>query len=335
MKRCCICIVVIAAAILLNGCATPLMESKTAGTRFMDYFGYSNCIVLENENTRVILVPQCGGRVLQYSWKGVDTLVLDEQNRGWVYEPGKDIIEPFSGRFDIGPEKIIPPHPHLWMRQWQGQITGPRSAKLTSTEDPAAGVQVIREFTLDKNSSKLTCTQIIKNVSDETKRYCHWGRTLCKGGGICLIPLTANSRFPKKYIIHEPGSLLNYQPDDPAIRVRDGFLAMGPVPKFTKISVDSYAGWLCCLMKNDLMFVKRFPVYPDRIYNEIAASTVAIWYYKDQICELEPIGPMEIIGPGKAATFTEEWWLLPYKFPGVNADVDFAEVTKLVDCRAR
>ena len=34
--------------------------------------------------------------------------------------------------------------------------------------------------------------------------------------------------------------------------------------------MDTYAGWFAYLMKKDLMFVKRFPTYPDRVYNEVA-----------------------------------------------------------------
>ena len=41
-----------------------------------------------------------------------------------------------------------------------------------------------------------------------------------------------------------------------------------------KLGMDSYAGWFCYLMKNDLMFVKRYPTYPDRVYNEVAGLTI-------------------------------------------------------------
>ena len=35
------------------------------GIGLIDYAGYSDCIKLSNENTRVILGPHCGGRVLE------------------------------------------------------------------------------------------------------------------------------------------------------------------------------------------------------------------------------------------------------------------------------
>jgi len=47
---------------------------------------------------------------------------------------------------------------------------GPSAARvrLTSGPDEATGVQLIREFRLDAKSSHLACTQIIKNISQET-----------------------------------------------------------------------------------------------------------------------------------------------------------------------
>ena len=80
-----------------------------------------------------------------------------------------------------------------------------------------------------------------------------------------------------------------------------------------------------------MMFIKRYPTYPERAYNEMAALTISIYYYKDLFCELEPIGPMENIAPGESASFTEEWWLLPFKFPGQDRKVNLDEITQKVN----
>ena len=310
-------------------------QSQATGARFVEHSGYTGCILLENESTRVVLCPACGGRVLEYSLNGKNSLYVDPKQDGWLYDGGKQAIDPDGGRFDIGPEMTIPAHPKLWLGKWTGEIAGPRSANLTSQKDEATGTRLVREFVLDEASSKLTCTQIIKNVSKETRLWCHWSRTLAQGGGICIIPLTANSRFPNKYVMYENGPVINYRPVDPNIRVRDEFLEILATPRYPKLGIDSYAGWLCYLTKNDLMLVKRFPSYPDRVYNEVAAITISIWYYKDVMCELEPIGPMERIEPGKSVSFTEHWWLLPYAFPADRSKVDSGAITKLVSDKTR
>ena len=84
-------------------------------------------------------------------------------------------------------------------------------------------------------------------------------------------------------------------------------------------------------MRNDLMFLKRYPTYPDRAYGEMAALTISIWYKDDVVCELEPIGPKENIAPGESVSFTEDWWLAPCRFPGDDKMIDLDGVKKTVD----
>ena len=85
-------------------------KNEKANTNFIDYVGYSNCIKLENKNTRVILGPHCGGRILEYSWKNKNAIYLDPAHDGWMYHADKPEIDPSGGRFDIGPENILQPY---------------------------------------------------------------------------------------------------------------------------------------------------------------------------------------------------------------------------------
>ena len=302
------------------------------GTRRMDFAGYTGCILLYNGETRVVLDPNCGGRVLEYAWKNKNAIMLDPEQDGWTYQPGEGRIDPCGGRLDIGPEMTRPKHPVLWLGKWTARTTGPRSARLISQEDPVTGVQLLRDFVLDEEGSHLRVTQTIRNISGEAKEYCHWSRTLARTGGICVVPLTGPSRFANAYIMYGPGPVMNYRPEDPNIRVVDNFLVVKGLPERPKLGIDSFAGWLAYLMPDDLLFVKRFPVYPDREYGEMAAITVSI-YYHPEMCELEPIGPMEHIEPGGSASFTEEWWLLDMPYP--SGDVDLAQLQLAVDSHAR
>ena len=145
----------------------------------------------------------------------------------------------------------------------------------------------------------------------------------------------AGSSCPTHYVMYGPGPVMNYRPKDPHITVRDGFLLITGTPAQPKLGFDSQAGWFAYLMKNGLMFVKRFAVHPDRPYNEMAGLTVSIWYYKDELCELEPIGPKENIPPGQSASFTEHWWLLAHKYPRDPAALDVDKVKAAVERDAR
>ena len=286
------------------------------GTEWISTHGYSKCIRLFNETTSVVLEPNCGGRVLEYSLNGHNVLLIDPRDDGWTIEKGTTPLGPCAGRFDFGPETTTPSHPDLWLGRWMPEITGTRSARMTSAKDKVTGVQLTREFTLAKNTSFLRCTQIITNVSDTTKQYFHWSRTFAEGNGICVVPITPGSRFPKEYIIYGPGNVMNFRPDEhPNVRVRDGYLEIIGEPPHPKFGFDSSAGWFAYLMRSNIVFLKKFPVYPDRVYGEMAGLTISIFYYKDLMTELEPIGPRETLKPGESVSFSEDWWLFPYTFP--------------------
>ncbi len=169
------------------------------------------------------------------------------------------------------------------------------------------------------------------NVSKETREVCHWGRSFSPGGGICVVPLGDRpSRFPSKYAMYEDGAIINVKAKDDNIRERDGFLEILAPPRKPKLGFDTYAGWLAYVLPNDTLFVKRFPAFPDRVYNEAAGLTLSVWYPTGPRIELEPIGPRERLKPGESASFTEDWWLLSHPFPKKGQQLDLKALREQV-----
>jgi hypothetical protein len=318
---------------LLSAATTPKRDAKFPGVSSVDFFGYKDCLRLENESTAVVLCHQAGGRILEYSLHGKNSIWLDPKQEGWVWSEGVPHVDLCGGRFDIGPEMLVPRRSPLWLGAWRVEAIGPRAARLTSAEDPATGVQLVREFKLDASSSRLLCTQTIRNISQKTVAWCHWSRTLAIGGGIGIVPLTPHGRFPNGYVMYEERSLINPRPVDPNIRTRDGFLEIVGPPKFRKLGMDSQAGWFAYAMPNDVLFVKRYAVYPERLYGEVAGLTISIWYDGLIRCELEPIGPLEPLKPGASASFTEDWQLEPFPFPKSGESVNLPQVAALANRR--
>lgn len=297
------------------------------GTRRVRVLNYPDCIELTNSiGTRVVLCHQVGGRVLVYAQDGVNALYLDPREALWGTPDAPENPAASAGRFDIGPEYLVPRHDVLWSGAWSAEITGPRAATLTSAEDPATGVQLVRDFVLASDSSHLACRQTIRNTSDATRHWCHWSRTFAVHGGIAIVPLTPEtSKFPNGYIMMEGRTMMNIAPEDPAIRRRGRFLEVVAPPAQPKLGMDSHAGWLAYQMPQDMVFVKRFAADPDRVYNEVAGLTLSVWYpakERTPACELEPIGPREALAPGASARFTEHWHLIANPFPKAGETLD-------------
>lgn len=307
--------------LLMNSC-----QAQFPGTKIVTEYGNENCIELSNETTRVVLEPNLGGRVLIYELNGNNILWINEKYEAKPYVPGESNGYPSAGRIDIGPEQTGKKRPALFMGEWKGKITGPRTAVLTSQKDTSTGVQLVRTFTLDDSGSHLSCTQVIKNVSEETVRHYFWARTFVEGGGISLTPLNPHSRYPKGYLMYGPGRVMDFEPaGEPNIRTRDGILEIIGPPSRPKFVMDCSEGWLAYVSLDNHLFIKKFPVFEDRVYGDMAGNTVSIWYNKDMMCEIEPMGPLEIIEPGGEASFTEHWYLFDYEWP-VDRKVSLEDV---------
>ena len=174
--------------------------SEPAKTGTVKFGRYENCPVIQNESTRVVFCPEVGGRILEYSLRGINGLFVSKHDLGVEDAEGSWKNDPSAGRFDIGPEMIVPKRDELFRGSWSAEKLGERSLRMTSQKSVPAGVQLIREFELDANSSRLLCTQRILNVSDRVVQYCHWSRTLAAGAGIVLVELDGHARFPKRYV---------------------------------------------------------------------------------------------------------------------------------------
>jgi hypothetical protein len=317
-------------ALVFCSCAVgACFQSSSAAepsARIVDSHGDSQAIELTRGDARAILTATYGGRVLEYSVAGKQAMWFDENEKNTP--AGKPRAS--AGRFDIGPELTIAAHPQLWAGKWTARLTGKSSAELTSVKDTPTGLQLTRDFELDERGG-LVCKQTFTNFSEEPREVCHWGRSFSPGGGICLIPLAGQSKFPSKYAMYEDSAIINVRNQDEKIRERDGFLEILSPPRKPKLGFDSHAGWLAYLMPGDVLFVKRFATFPDRVYNEAAGLTLSVWYPTGPRIELEPIGPRERLKPGESASFTEHWHLLSHPFPVNGESVDLKKLRAQVE----
>lgn len=314
--------------------ATVTQIACAQEAHFITTNGYDNCIELKNTSTRLVLEPNAGGRVLYYELNGENVLYVDPEQDGFTWQPGGDTLEMCGARFDIGPAIGMPKRVPFLQGKWEAEITGQLSARLTSPIDDRFGIQLIREFTLSPGSSEVTVTQTMVNVSDQEQRYYYWGRTFALGGGIALVPKNEHSRFPKGYVLYgptKPANVIFYNPDDePNIDVREGIVEVSNTPSLPKFAFDCTEGWIAYLSENNLLFITRFEIFPERQYADILANPSSIWYYKRMVCEIEPIGPLEIMQPGDSASFTEHWSLHEFQFP-VDRRADINAVKKLIN----
>jgi hypothetical protein len=299
--------------------------------RYLTYAGYDSCVEIKNKHTTVIVEPNYGGRILVYQIDGKNILYTDSTKNGWTYK--KDgFSEPTAGRFDIGPEATMSKRNFSWLGAWTPEIISQNKVRLSSITDSTLKIKIEREFTLDPISSHLTCKQTVFNQGTEAFLTNYWGRTFAVGHGISLVPKNPQSRFPKGYCIYRPPlNSIDFKPaPEPNVRVRDGIIEIKDIPSNPKFVMDNSEGWLAYAAPNDLLFIKKYPVYGGKYSREVTGATSSIWYNKDKMVEIEPIGHEEVILPGESASFTEDWWLLDFKFPQ-DRNMDLTQFRQLLN----
>ncbi|MSU23676.1 MAG: hypothetical protein EXS32_07625 [Opitutus sp.] len=330
----------LAAVLFAAGLVSRAADTLPEGVRRVSVLNYSECFELSNAETRVTLGHQVGGRVLEYVWRDKNALWLDPAEAKWSAGAGLK-TQPSAGRFDIGPEQIIPRREVLWSGEWQAEAIGPRAVRLTSQRDSATGVQLVRVFRLEAQGTHLSCEQIIRNVSTEMKHWAHWSRTFGVQGGIGVVPLTPDTRrFPNGWIMYATGPepAIQFRPVDPNVRQRGAFLEVLGPPRFPKLGFDSNAGWFAYVMPHGQAFVKRYASPRDAVYPEVAGLTLCLWYPQPSplpVCELEPHGPRNNIPPGGSVSYTEHWYLLPHPFPAAGQQLDLEKLAAQVDHEAK
>ncbi len=313
--------------VFMLGVVAMLFQMKAgAAVEKIAYRGWQNCYRLSNDSVEVVVVPESGGRISEYSLKGKNIMYVDPRQDGKTLKDyRKQWFDPDGGRFDYGPERVTQRiHEVTWMGPWKATVTGEYSLRIVSQPDPSLGLESTREFTLDKESSHLVVRQTMRNVSDHETKWWFWSRTLAKPGGKMLAPLNSNSKLPKgwgKYVWKENRVEIE-NPQDNRIAIVDGIITLHAVGPAAGFGTDASAGWMA-YGEDGLLFIKRFRYFPNKAYKEDAGFTTRL-YMDGEKCELEPVSPQVILQPNESYSFTEHWWLFDY--PPAN-ELDF-------DCKA-
>lgn len=288
-------------------------------------------VAIGNGRVRVVADALHGGRLVEYSLDGRNALFQDLAHPEWVYPDDNHWVGPAGGRFDIGPEETIAPHPKLWDGAWTVEQRSELRIRLVSAPDEASGLQLTREFALDAATTRLRCTQSMRNITGKPLRRSYWGRSLSPRGGVAVIALNQDSRFPHGFVTYTgwETNLIKMKPKDPSVLIKDGFALVDSMSLTGKIGFDSVIGWIAYVQPEGTMFLKRFPIHTDRRYADIAGLTISFWSDGKQAIEIEPMGPEAVLAPGQSSDFTEEWWLLPHSFHGGADRIDPAAVAAL------
>jgi len=259
---------------------------------------WPSTINMKNDLIELKVVPEAGGRVIQYK--------LGEYGFFWVNEElfGKQApasgVGPKGEWLNYGGDKLWlapqgwdneqqwpgPPDANLDGRPYATKITmkknKPAVVELTSPEDKRSGVQLSRKIKIFEGTTRVSIDAYMKNIDDKNRRWGIWSHTQFNAGdrdgkgynkdyrGYC--PLNSNSVFPKGYnVMFGTEDNPSYKPD-----YKNKIMQVHYERLLGKIGIDSKAGWVATVDgKNGYVFVQRFVYKADKEYPDRAS--VEFW----------------------------------------------------------
>ena len=111
---------------------SAVADAAQPGAKVVEYFGYDDCLELTNDVCRVVLCPAAGGARARVflSRKKTVSIWIRPKKAGDRAQPSRPSCLQ-AGSTSV-PRRRFPRHPKLWLGRWTGEVTGPRSARLTS-----------------------------------------------------------------------------------------------------------------------------------------------------------------------------------------------------------
>ena len=328
--------------------------------------------VLKNELVRLHVVPDIGGRVIQYA--------LGEKEFFWVNPTltGKTSprtgLDPDGGWLNYGGDKLWPA-PQGWDndRQWPGPPDavldgqpyraetepGAMAIRLTSRDDPRSGIRFSRRIRLSPRSTRVSVEATMTNIDDKPRRWGIWAHTQLDAGlpgsDDCnrlmraWCPINPRSRFERGYRV------IFGEKDNPSFEAdaERGLMKVSYQYKVGKIGLDSHAGWVATVdgRKGDV-FVQRFKFEPERAYPD--QSSVEFWHNglgriyaynkwmempasRDEnpcVFESEVLSPLARLRPDESYTWAYDWYAcrIGGDFPVVDCS-DAGVVSERLTCQ--
>ncbi len=314
-------------------CAGTARAALPAGVNQGPALGWTNALSLRDDHGKVmaVVVPDIGGRVVQYSRGGVNALLENAPSNGKT-------LAQFPGGFwvggyqcDFGPGLLgRPERQAVWLGPHDSVAPRDQTVETASPLDLATGLRLLKSFTLDPDTGALGVMQRMVNASPNPTRHNLHDRTLCPAGGFVLLRLPKQSRHRAGWAVLRPtetGSAFDgEQPASPNVAVFGDLLVAQAAGAPGKLGSDTDGGWVA-YVRGRLLFVKHFQPWRGALYAGAGHTVEFSW--SDQMAALEVFSPLTALQPGQAFDFPELWQLIELKSPVTSFDDARAAAKKI------
>jgi hypothetical protein len=296
--------------------AAPAAEKGKFTVDKVEYKGWKDNLRLSNGDVELIITLDVGPRIISYRLAGGSNVFKNyEEQMGKTGE--KDWQIRGGHRLWVGPEDLTRTYaPDNGPVRYEEQANGVR---LKPALDTAYGMQKEMVVQLNPHGSGVTLLHRIGNVGHEATELAAWTLTVMAPGGVEVIPLPPkrphpgppqNARSPKDYAANQLMAIWPFFDfKDPRWNFGSKYITLRQDAKRgpTKIGLAHQLGWVSYL-NGGTLFVKRFGYEEGKNYPDNGVNFET--FTNEDMLEMESLGPMTRLEPGKAVEHTEHWDLI-------------------------
>jgi hypothetical protein len=273
----------------------------------VNFGGWPNSIRLYNKEIELLITTDVGPRIIRCGY-------INQQNLLYVSEAEKGL----TGGSDW--------HIYGGHRLWHAPEVMPRTyypdnfpvgyswngttLKLIQPVEETTGITKEIEITLDNDKNHVHIIHRLINKNLWAIETSPWAITAHPGGSRAILPQEpyvdpADNLLPARPIV-----LWNYtQMNDRRWTWGNKYIQIQHDSLITseqKIGIMNKQGWSACLLADTLM-IKRFDFKADAIYPDYGSNNEV--YVNGQLLEIESLGPLSLILPGKSVEHNEDWYI--------------------------
>jgi hypothetical protein len=271
------------------------------------YKGWPNCYRITNDEVELIVTSDIGPRVMRYGFAG-------GQNLFW--EEAKNLGKTGAKEWQmIGGHRIW--HAPEAMPRTYAPDNSPVEVKVEGSGvraiqpvEASTGIQKEIAVRLSDSGSAVEVRHRLTNRNPWPVELSPWALTMMAPGGVSVTGFPPRGKHPEVLAPTHPLVMWAFTDfTDPRWKITQKYLILRQDPKNAdpeKAGHFNAATWGAYLLGSDL-FIKRYRADPSKSYTDMGCSYET--FTNADFLELETLGPLDKIEPGKSVEHVERWSL--------------------------
>ena len=295
--------------LLLTMCLALMAMNMSAQVKVTktEYKGWQNCYRVSNGDVELIVTGDVGPRVIRFGFVGGQNLFKE-----YADQLGKSGEEKFQlrggSRVWKAPEDPIA----TWAPDNVAVEIIPTATGLIARApvEPLSSLQKEIEVSMAANGTAVTVIHRITNRSLYTLEFSPWTLTMMAPGGVAISGFPPRGKHPINLEATNPLVMWAYTNlADKRLTFTRKYLLLRQDPgnseaeKLGTFNTDTWAAYLL----NGEVFLKRTQADPSKTYPDFGYSFET--FTNNEFLEIETLGPMTKVAPGKTVEHVEHWSL--------------------------